>query len=39
VRAEYDYTDLGRGNFNLGGTTTKAGAKTSDIKLGVNYKF
>ena len=39
VRVEYDYTDLARDNFNFGGTTAKAGATTSDIKLGVNYKF
>ena len=39
VRLEYDYTDLGRDNFNLGGTTAKAGFKGSDVKLGVNYKF
>jgi outer membrane immunogenic protein len=39
VRAEYNYTDLGRDTFtdNLG--SLRAGYKGSDVKVGVNYRF
>jgi outer membrane immunogenic protein len=40
VRAEYNYTDLGKDSYTTPVVGTfKAGYKGSDVKLGVNYKF
>jgi outer membrane immunogenic protein len=39
VRAEYNYTDYSRTDYNLGLTAASAGYGGSDIKLGVNYHF
>ncbi|MGU3576786.1 outer membrane protein [Brucellaceae bacterium C25G] len=40
VRFEYRYTDFGRKNYNFGGSDTVPNKfKTSDIRLGVAYKF
>jgi outer membrane immunogenic protein len=39
VRAEYNYTDLGKDDFTTPAGTVKAGYKGSDVRAGVNYKF
>lgn len=39
VRAEYNYTDLSSGDYNIGVNPTHASFSGSDIKLGVNYHF
>jgi outer membrane immunogenic protein len=39
IRAEYNYTDLGREDLTLGATAARAGFQGSDVRLGVNYKF
>ena len=39
TKLEYNYVDLERKNFNIGGTTTSAGFQGSLLRAGLNYKF
>lgn len=39
VKLEYNYTDLGRDTFTVGGVPFRGGYSGSDVKVGVNYKF
>ena len=39
VRAEYNYTDYSRTNYNLGYLAASAGFSGSDVKVGLNYHF
>ncbi|MDQ0471728.1 outer membrane protein [Labrys wisconsinensis] len=39
VRGEYNYTDLSKDTFNIGGAAVKTGFRGSDVKAGLNYKF
>jgi opacity protein-like surface antigen len=39
VRGEVRYVDLGSHNFNIAGTRHKARYDSTNITLGVSYKF
>jgi outer membrane immunogenic protein len=39
TKIEYNYVDLQRQNFNIGGTTTSAGFQGNLLRAGLNYKF
>ena len=39
VRAEYNYTDLGKDTLTTPTAAASIGYQGSDVKLGVNYKF
>jgi outer membrane immunogenic protein len=39
ARVEYDYTDFGKKNFNLGGTSFSRGYDENSVKIGIGYKF
>lgn len=39
ARVEYDYTDFGKRNFNLGGTNVSRGYDENSVKVGIGYKF
>lgn len=39
TKIEYNYIDLQRQNFNIGGTTTSAGFQGNLLRAGLNYKF
>ena len=39
TKIEYNYVDLQRQNFNIGGTTTSAGFQGNLLRAGLNFKF